>query len=50
MTEEEWLTSEDAEGNKVRLYRATFESGLKARVRVTIDEQGKISGFGVRPE
>ena len=46
----ELLTAENADGTKKRIYRATFESGLKARVTFTIDAQGKIAGANVRPE
>ena len=46
----ELLASENANGAKTRSYRATFDSGLKARVRFVIDAQGKISTAGVRPE
>jgi D-alanyl-D-alanine carboxypeptidase len=46
----ELLTAENADGTKHRIYRATFESGLKVRVNFTIDAQGKISGANVRPE
>ena len=46
----ELLTGETADGNKRRQYRATFESGLKARVNFTLDAQGKIAGANVRPE
>ena len=46
----ELLTAENPEGTKRRVYRATFESGLKARVNFTLDAQGKISGANVRPE
>ena len=37
-------------GFKRRIYRATFESGLKVRVHFTLDAQGKIAGSNVRPE
>ena len=46
----ELLTAENADGTKRRTYRATFESGLKARVSFVIDAQGKIAGANVRPE
>jgi hypothetical protein len=46
----ELLTAETVEGSKRRVYRATFESGMKVRVHFTIDAQGKISGANVRPE
>ena len=46
----ELLTAENPEGTKRRIYRATFESGLKARVTFTVDAEGKIAGANVRPE
>ncbi len=46
----ELLTAENADGTKRRIYRVTFESGLKARINFTLDAQGKISGANVRPE
>ena len=46
----ELLTTENADGTKHRSYRATFDSGLKARVNFVIDAQGKIAGANVRPE
>ncbi len=46
----ELLTAENPDGTKRRIYRATFESGLKARVSFTLDAQGKIAGSNVRPE
>lgn len=44
------LTAENTDGTKRRIYRVTFESGLKARANFTIDAQGKIAGANVRPE
>jgi len=46
----ELLTAESLDGGKRRIYRATFASGLKARVNFFVDAQGKIAGAGVRPE
>lgn len=46
----ELLTDETADGNKLRRYRVTLESGMKVRVLFTLDPQGKIAGTGVRPE
>jgi CubicO group peptidase (beta-lactamase class C family) len=46
----ELLTAEAADGNKRRVYRATFESGIKVRVIIVQDSQGKIAGANVRPE
>ncbi|HEX6126585.1 MAG TPA: serine hydrolase domain-containing protein [Pyrinomonadaceae bacterium] len=46
----ELLTAEAPDGGKRRVYRATFESGVKVRVNFTLDAQGKISGATVRPE
>jgi len=46
----ELLTAENAEGTKRRIYRITFEGGMKVRVNFGLDTQGKISGTGVRPE
>jgi CubicO group peptidase (beta-lactamase class C family) len=44
------LVAESADGSKRRQYRATFESGMRARVFFNIDAQGKIAGVNVRPE
>ena len=44
------LTAENAEGTKRRLYRGTFESGLKVRATFALDAQGKITAANVRPE
>jgi len=44
------LTAENAEGSKRRLYRGTFESGLKVRATFALDAQGKIAAANVRPE
>lgn len=46
----ELLTADNSNGTKHRVYRAVFESGLKARVNFTIDAEGKIAGANVRPE
>lgn len=46
----ELLTAENPDGGKRRIYRATFETGLKARVTFSLDAEGKISGANVRPE
>ena len=46
----ELMTAESTDGSKRRQYRATFESGMKARVFFTVDAQGKITGVNVRPE
>ncbi|HEX6280137.1 MAG TPA: serine hydrolase domain-containing protein [Pyrinomonadaceae bacterium] len=46
----ELLSAETPDGGKRRVYRATFDSGMKVRVHFTIDTQGKISGANVRPE
>lgn len=46
----ELLTAENTNGTKRRVYRATFESGLKVRVNFTLDSEGKITGANVRPE
>jgi CubicO group peptidase (beta-lactamase class C family) len=44
------LSSEMVDGLKLRIYRATFESGIKVRVILGTDAQGKIGGANVRPE
>ncbi|MEO8650531.1 MAG: serine hydrolase domain-containing protein [Acidobacteriota bacterium] len=44
------LTAENADGSKRRVYRVTFESGMKVRATFGIDIQGKITGANVRPE
>ena len=46
----ELLTAENTEGNKRRIYRATFESGVKVRANFFVDAEGKIAGASVRPE
>jgi len=46
----ELLTADGSNAAKHRVYRATFDSGLKARVDFTLDAQGKIAGANVRPE
>lgn len=46
----ELLSAETPDGGKRRVYRATFESGMKVRVHFFIDAQGKIAGSNVRPE
>lgn len=46
----ELLTAENPDGAKRRVYRATFEGGMKVRIYFTIDGQGKIAGANVRPE
>jgi CubicO group peptidase (beta-lactamase class C family) len=44
------ITAENVDGAKRRIYRVTFESGMKIRVTFTVDAEGKIAGANVRPE
>ncbi|HVF47737.1 MAG TPA: serine hydrolase, partial [Pyrinomonadaceae bacterium] len=46
----ELMRAENNAEAKVRVYRITFESGLRVNAHFALDPQGKISGAGFRPE
>jgi hypothetical protein len=44
------ITSENTAAGKRRVYRITFQTGMKLKGSFFLDPQGKIAGAGFRPE